>query len=415
MQKIKIGKASSNDIVINDSSVSRKHLEVFIDDDKNVFITDLGSTNGTFVNGIKINESVKLENLDILLVGNSLVEWPRFLIDHDNPDKVYQTLKDSPSKRNKISNLKQNANNLKPIFKYFIFFIFIVFMLIIFLSTAFKYSNNNKNINVYDRVDSETSNKQINKNKQSTSVTYDFSCLSNNEDLGSGDVIYNFGELTRDVQSTFFDDIDISIENEQDAGHELLEFYKKEYRFISQGDEIKNLNSILNNLVSRLAKPRGFKYKIYLVDDPMLNALTSGGYIFLFKGMYDFCNNNSELASIISHEIAHNELGHLTLNLKKQKVASDWGILGEIFLGVENVSTQSFNQKQETEADLFGMDIIFPTRFKNCDAITLWSRMSQDEAKYDIFDNLFRSHPYSINRSICIKNHLATNYNKNCN
>ncbi len=39
MQQIKIGKAPTNDIVINDKTVSREHLVVFIDDDKNVFIT----------------------------------------------------------------------------------------------------------------------------------------------------------------------------------------------------------------------------------------------------------------------------------------------------------------------------------------------------------------------------------------
>jgi len=64
MQQIKIGKASINDIIIKDSTVSREHLEIFIDDDKNVFITDLGSTNGTYVNGIRIDKSVKLETFD---------------------------------------------------------------------------------------------------------------------------------------------------------------------------------------------------------------------------------------------------------------------------------------------------------------------------------------------------------------
>ena len=164
-----------------------------------------------------------------------------------------------------------------------------------------------------------------------------------------------------------------------------------------------------------MAKPRGFKYKIHFVDDSMLNAMTAGGHIFFFKGMYDFCNTNSELAAIISHEIAHNELGHLTIGMKKQKVANNWGILGEIVLGIENAITQSFNQKQESEADLFGMDLVYPSSFRNCDAVTLWERMSQNENEFDVVDNFFRSHPYSKNRSKCIINHLTSNYNKNCN
>tara|TARA_B100000767_G_C19763783_1_gene536443 strand:+ start:185 stop:1432 length:1248 start_codon:yes stop_codon:yes gene_type:complete len=415
MQQIKIGKASTNDFIINDPSVSREHLIVFIDDDKNVFITDLGSTNGTYVNGVQVKESVKLEKLDVLRVGNSLVEWPRFLLSDDNLEKVYETLNDPTSVSKEKPGLKSIAINLNPIYKYSLIFALVIVVVIIIMSFADQNTNYDDEVASAKSTVTETTTKRKQQKKQRTSVTYDFSCLSNNEDIGSNDAIYNFGELTREVQNSFFDGIDISVDDEQDAGNGLFNSYKKEYRFIKVGTEFKNLNSILRNLVSRLAKPRGFNYKIHFVDDPMLNAVTAGGQIFFFKGMYDFCNTNSEIAAIISHEIAHNELGHLTLGMKKQKAANDWGLLGEIVLGIENATTQSFNQKQESEADLFGMDLVYPTSFRNCDAITLWKRMSQDENEFDIVDNFFRSHPYSKNRSKCIRNHLTTNYNKNCN
>ena len=412
MQQIKIGKAPTNDIVINDKTVSREHLVVFIDDDKNVFITDLGSTNGTYVNGVRIEESVKLETLDVLRVGNSLVEWPQFLISNDNLDKVYETLKDPAPIYIEKPVLKPEATNLNPIYKYSLIFVVLIVVIIIIMSFAQQNTNYNDEVVTAEMTDTEIPIKRKQQKKQRTTVTYDFSCLTSNGDIGSNDAIYNFGEITREVQSSFFDTIDISVEDEQDAGRQILKAYKKEYRFIESGAEFQNLKSISRNLVSRLAKPRGFNYKIYLIDDPMLNAMTAGGHIFFFKGMYDFCNTNSEIAAIISHEIAHNELGHLTLGMKKQKAASEWGILGEIALGIENATTQSFNQKQESEADLFGMDLVYPTSFRNCDAITLWKRMSQNENEFDILDNFFRSHPYSKNRSKCIRNHLTSNYNK---
>jgi hypothetical protein len=407
MQQIKIGKAPTNDIVINDKTVSREHLVVFIDDDKNVFITDLGSTNGTYVNGVRIEESVKLETLDVLRVGNSLVEWPQFLISNDNLDKVYETLKDPAPIYIEKPVLKPEATNLNPIYKYSLIFVVLIVVIIIIMSFAQQNTNYNDEVVTAEMTDTEIPIKRKQQKKQRTTVTYDFSCLTSNGDIGSNDAIYNFGEITREVQSSFFDTIDISVEDEQDAGRQILKAYKKEYRFIESGAEFQNLKSISRNLVSRLAKPRGFNYKIYLIDDPMLNAMTAGGHIFFFKGMYDFCNTNSEIAAIISHEIAHNELGHLTLGMKKQKAASEWGILGEIALGIENATTQSFNQKQESEADLFGMDLVYPTSFRNCDAITLWKRMSQNENEFDILDNFFRSHPYSKNRSKCIRNHLT--------
>tara|TARA_B110000259_G_scaffold84157_1_gene98232 strand:+ start:3911 stop:5158 length:1248 start_codon:yes stop_codon:yes gene_type:complete len=415
MQQIKIGKASTNDVIINDPSVSREHLIVFIDDDKNVFITDLGSTNGTYVNGLQVKESIKLENLDVLRVGNSLVEWPRFLLSDDNLEKVYETLNDPTTVSKEKPGLKSIAINLNPIYKYSLIFALVIVVVIIIMSFADQNTNYDDEVALAKSTDTEATTKRKQQKKQRTSVTYDFSCLSNNGDIGSNDAIYNFGELTREVQNSFFDGIDISVDDEQDAGNGLFKAYKKKYRFIKVGTEFKNLNSILRNLVSRLAKPRGFNYKIHFVDDPMLNAVTAGGQIFFFKGMYDFCNTNSEIAAIISHEIAHNELGHLTLGMKKQKAANDWGLLGEIVLGIENATTQSFNQKQESEADLFGMDLVYPSSFRNCDAITLWKRMSRDENEFDIVDNFFRSHPYSKNRSKCIRNHLTSNYNKNCN
>ena len=95
MRIIKIGKASSNDIVINgDTTVSRVHMQMFIDDEANVFVTDLNSMNGTFVNGIKITESVKLNNYDILRIGNSLVNWKEYLLDDVDAQDAYKTIVD---------------------------------------------------------------------------------------------------------------------------------------------------------------------------------------------------------------------------------------------------------------------------------------------------------------------------------
>lgn len=415
MKQFKIGKGTANDLVIeNDPTVSRVHLAVFIDDEKNIFVTDLKSTNGTYVNGVKIEESVKLKTLDVLKIGNTLVNWPKFLKDDDNIEKVYQTLNDSSEivKSDKI--IKNSTKKVGNIYKYALVLIFIILGIILSMAFAEKEVIYNFDDIKNSNEDATTLDYQNQQKKQRTNVTYDFSCLNSDGDAGTNDAIYSFGEITRDIQSSFFEDVKISVHDEQEQGRKLLKALKKEYRFIETGDQYQKLKSILNNLVSRLATPKGFNYKIFLLDDPTVNAVTLGGHIFFYKGMYDFCKTNSEIAAIISHEIAHNELGHSTLAIKKQKAANDWGIFGEIFLEIENATTLSFNQKQESEADLFGMDLVYPTSFENCDAIKLWNRMSQNESRFDVIENFFRSHPYSKNRSRCIKNHLKSNYNKYC-
>ena len=130
--------------------------------------------------------------------------------------------------------------------------------------------------------------------------------------------------------------------------------------------------------------------------------------------MYDFCENNSEIAAIIGHEIGHNEIGHITANLKKMIAASQFGTLGELALTFDHFATTSFNQKQEVEADFFGMDLVYPTTYTNCSSVLLWNRMAELEEDYHPIRNLFRSHPYSESRSDCLINHMSTNYSMNC-
>lgn len=78
MKLVKVGRARENDIVLQDTSVSRYHLELFRDDEGHVFLTDLESGNGTFVNGRKINGSVMLEDNDIVKAGNSVLPWKNY-------------------------------------------------------------------------------------------------------------------------------------------------------------------------------------------------------------------------------------------------------------------------------------------------------------------------------------------------
>jgi len=138
---LKIGKSSSNDvysIFYNDPTVSKIHCEIFIDDSGNKFLTDLNSTNGTFVNGNKINNSVRLEKNDILKLGNTIFNWQAYPYDSDS--KIGSFTHDSNA-NNLSGNLindtdyKYERNNLENRNKYlWIFLIFIVITIIIIIS-----------------------------------------------------------------------------------------------------------------------------------------------------------------------------------------------------------------------------------------------------------------------------------------
>ena len=67
--KFTIGRSTQGDLVINDSTVSRKHAEIEIVDENIINLTDLGSHNGTTVNGYAITDSAKLKDGDIISFG----------------------------------------------------------------------------------------------------------------------------------------------------------------------------------------------------------------------------------------------------------------------------------------------------------------------------------------------------------
>lgn len=63
-----VGRGTANDLVLNDSSVSRFHAVIKVHDNS-VMIADRGSTNGIIRNGDKIEEETALESGDVIQVG----------------------------------------------------------------------------------------------------------------------------------------------------------------------------------------------------------------------------------------------------------------------------------------------------------------------------------------------------------
>ncbi|NCP86882.1 MAG: hypothetical protein CO094_04170 [Anaerolineae bacterium CG_4_9_14_3_um_filter_57_17] len=66
-----IGREASNPIAINDAEVSRKHTQFVFQGGKYI-VTDLGSTNGTFVNGTRLTGQQVLQPGDIISLGEQI-------------------------------------------------------------------------------------------------------------------------------------------------------------------------------------------------------------------------------------------------------------------------------------------------------------------------------------------------------
>jgi pSer/pThr/pTyr-binding forkhead associated (FHA) protein len=114
---ISIGRAQENDIVINNLSVSRYHAIIYNKGGK-VVIKDLGSSNGTFVNGARVEES-ELWIGDVVLIGKHVLKFSRrddinpeerafqdeggtVIVDVKTQEKILERLKSGPLKVPKL-------------------------------------------------------------------------------------------------------------------------------------------------------------------------------------------------------------------------------------------------------------------------------------------------------------------------
>jgi pSer/pThr/pTyr-binding forkhead associated (FHA) protein len=88
MKLINIGSHDSNEYQVDDPTVSRKHAQLFWDGDKLIILTDLDSTNGTFVNGKKLKTPTPLNQLDVVKVGNTLIPWMELMFEGDSQEEI---------------------------------------------------------------------------------------------------------------------------------------------------------------------------------------------------------------------------------------------------------------------------------------------------------------------------------------
>ncbi len=70
---LRVGRAKTNDIVLNDRDVSRFHA-TFSASQNGIILSDLASTNGTFVNGRRITTPVDVMSADVVTMGNIRID-----------------------------------------------------------------------------------------------------------------------------------------------------------------------------------------------------------------------------------------------------------------------------------------------------------------------------------------------------
>jgi predicted Zn-dependent protease len=171
---------------------------------------------------------------------------------------------------------------------------------------------------------------------------------------------YGFGESKREP-----DTIAETLPPAQRKEHERL---VSTYGGIYRAPALQALiEQTLNRLGPASEKP-DLKYRVTILNSPAINAFAlPGGSLYVTRGLISLANDTSELASVLSHEMAHVVARHAAIREDQIRAAvlnsraisdtlSD-PQLGALALARSRLSIATFSRGQELEADAVGVGI----------------------------------------------------------
>ena len=274
---INIGRNKENDVVIDNLKVSNYHAQMVIDEESKIFINDLQSENGTFVNGEIINEPTELKTKDEVIIANISFDWKKH-IKNDNSDE----------KPVEIYAEKKEKNWLVIILISLLITVVLVSSLFIInefnsdgatIEEIKKVEDSKDENNIKDEKTSEK-NKDQKKEKPkkkiikpvNDEISYDYSCLEDDKDMGTTNLINIASEIGEQVVDIGTEKV--SLKEEIDFASESHNKIKEEYQFIYNNKQ-KKLNSILKKIEKEIKNPKGYNYKIYLIKDEAISSSLS--------------------------------------------------------------------------------------------------------------------------------------------
>jgi len=162
-----------------------------------------------------------------------------------------------------------------------------------------------------------------------------------------------------------------------------------------------------------------FKWEFNLVQNDEMNAFClPGGKVVVYTGILKAAKNDDQLATVISHEVAHALARHGAERMSSAKVQQGIQILGNIVLATNAPEyTNTFNQAygigsnlgvmlpygrlQESEADEIGIYLMVKAGYNPNEAVNFWKNMNTGKKSTNEF---FSTHPSSSTRIKDIQN-----------
>lgn len=144
------------------------------------------------------------------------------------------------------------------------------------------------------------------------------------------------------------------------------------WRLFCESERVYTENKILqpvDSLIQCICDYNNLKYeniKLHVVKSDEINAFAlPDDHLVVLSGLIEHCQNESELAGVLAHEIAHMSRKHVTQKLVKEigltvlidfsMGGNDAGISREL---IRLLSSTAFDRKQEQDADRLGVSYL---------------------------------------------------------
>ncbi|TKB44365.1 beta-barrel assembly-enhancing protease [Thalassotalea mangrovi] len=190
----------------------------------------------------------------------------------------------------------------------------------------------------------------------------------------------------------------LSLDKERIYGDAMMRQVRASMPLIQDPVLIEYINHLGNSLV-RNAEDVNYQFDFFLVNNKEINAFAFfGGHIGVHSGLLTMADNESELASVLAHEIAHVTQRHLARKLEAQSKTMPWtlaGMVTGVLLALVNPEAGmaalsaanaagaqagiNYTRSNEKEADRVGMSILVNSGFDPNGAPDFFKKMS---AKY---------------------------------
>lgn len=213
----------------------------------------------------------------------------------------------------------------------------------------------------------------------------------------------------------------ISKSNELALGEESYQDVLKKSKIIKNTKDARRIKEI-GRRIAQIANIPTYDWEFNLIENKSKNAFClPGGKVAVYTGILKVAKNDDQLATVMSHEIAHALARHGAERMSTNMVSQGVQLIGNIALSGSSSGIQSgfniayglgsqygvllpYGRLQESEADEIGIHLMYKAGYNIHEALKFWENMSEGKKETNEF---FSTHPNSSTRIENIKKVIA--------